>query len=52
MTLSWEIDSAQDRVFTWLHTHQYGRDEGSVALADYGDDWVEAWQNWWDEGDE
>ena len=51
--LDMRITDAQDRVFRWMYEYiQHNRESGSEALAPFGLDWVDAWQNWWDEGEE
>ena len=58
MDIDWALDGkivdAQDRVFTWMAESKmpYDRTTGAKALRFYGMDWVNAWQNWWDEGGE
>lgn len=49
--LSTTIGNAEDKVFTWMQGEGYNRDTGSKALFGYPD-WQEAWENWWDEGDD
>jgi hypothetical protein len=48
-----EIVNAQDRIFTWMVNEGYTRDTGVLTLNRYyGTDWSEAFENWWDEGDD
>lgn len=51
MGLSYEIEKAEDHVFLWMQREGYDRTTGSQALFDWPD-WQEAWENWWDEGDD
>ena len=51
--LDMRITDAQDEVFRWMLEYvQHNRQSGSEALAAFGFDWQEAWQNWWDEGED
>lgn len=49
--LSYQIENAQDRVFCWMQVQEYDRKSGSKELDDFPD-WQEAWENWWDEGED
>lgn len=49
--LNYHIEDACDRVFTWMQREGYDRESGSKELFDYPD-WQEAWENWWDEGED
>lgn len=51
--LSYRIENAHDKVFSWMQEYVgHDRQSGTEALAGYSMDWVDAWQNWWDEGDD
>ena len=56
MTFDYALDrkiiDAQDKVFDYLVDAGHTRDSGSEALKPHGYDWVDAWQNWWDEGED
>jgi hypothetical protein len=50
--LNYRIQDAQDKVFQWMQEYVgFDRESGSKELFDYPD-WQEAWENWWDEGDD
>lgn len=46
------IINAQDKVFYWLVDLGHTKETGADALKPHGCDWVDAWENWWDEGEE
>jgi hypothetical protein len=50
--LEYRVVDAQNSVFDWMYEYiGHTRETGSDALAPFGMDWVDSWQNWWDEGD-
>lgn len=50
--LELKIMDAQDRVFCYMVDKGHDKATGSGALKPFGYDWVDAWENWWDEGED
>lgn len=58
MAIDWglvnRIADSEDKVFRWMQSYLgHNRETGSDALREAASiDWVDAWQNWWDEGND